>query len=225
MQPPLHLIRPRRPVGHVQIIRRMYDKSNMRFHAGLEDVFGNRIRVRILRALFRGERDGYTGRELAQKCRVSPSQAIRAAQSLEEVGIVAREIVGRAHVWKLATGHELALPLQKLFADEATSLERLNEELARRMNALPAERAWIFGSVARGDELPTSDVDVFIEVKTEADRRAVLDTMNRLSGDFAVRFGNPISTIVWRSGELRRPSNPRLVEEIARDGLPIGLGR
>jgi len=205
----------------VQIIVLMYDISNMRFHNGLEDLLGNGVRLRILRVLASETGHGFTGRDLARRCNVSASQAITALRTLEESGIVFRQVVGRSHMWTLAADHEWAKPVQVVFADEAAALERLMSELKRVLVKLPAKRAWLFGSIARGDERPTSDVDIFIEVKNHADRQTVLDKMSSVSGDFALRFGNPVSTLVWSSQEMRQPPNPQLLATVQSEGLPI----
>jgi len=199
----------------------MYDKSIMRFHGGLEDLFGNRVRLRILRMLASESGRGFTGRDLARRCNVSASQANTALQTLEESGVVFRQVAGRAHLWALAADHEWAKSIQRVFADEAAALERLMSELKKVLVKLPAKRAWLFGSIARGDERPTSDVDLFVEVKSEVDRQSVLDRMSSVSGDFALRFGNPVSTLVWSAREMRDPPNPQLLAAVQSEGLPI----
>ena len=193
----------------------------MRFHEGLEDLFGNRVRLRLLRVLASEVGRGLTGRDLARRCNVSASQAISALQTLEESGIVFRHVAGRSHLWMLAPEHEWARSIRMVFADEAAALERLKSELKRVLVKLPVRRAWLFGSIARGDERPVSDVDLFVEVKNEADRQVVLDRMSIVSGDFALRFGNPVSTLVWSVREMRKPPNPQLLAAVRSEGLPI----
>jgi uncharacterized protein len=51
------------------------------------------------------------------------------------------------------------------------AIDRLVAELARRPEV---ERVWLFGSRARGDHLPRSDVDLAVEAPA-ADRRARAD--------------------------------------------------
>jgi hypothetical protein len=45
--------------------------------------------------------------------------------------------------------------------------------------------------------------------------------MSRVSGDFALRFGNPVSTIVWTSRDLKNPPNPQLLASIRDEGIPV----
>lgn len=47
-------------------------------------------------------------------------------------------------------------------------LERHRDGVARLLGRYPVARAWVFGSVARGDDLPGSDLDLLIELTPNA---------------------------------------------------------
>jgi predicted nucleotidyltransferase len=47
-------------------------------------------------------------------------------------------------------------------------LEINRDEVARLLARYPISRAWIFGSVARGDDRPDSDLDLLVELKPGA---------------------------------------------------------
>jgi predicted nucleotidyltransferase len=47
-------------------------------------------------------------------------------------------------------------------------LELNRDEVARLLRRYPISRAWIFGSVARGDDRPDSDLDLLVELKPGA---------------------------------------------------------
>jgi predicted nucleotidyltransferase/DNA-binding transcriptional ArsR family regulator len=196
----------------------------MRFHNPLDDVLGNRIRVRVLRVLTRAGSRGLTGRELASMCGSSPSQTTASLQKLEESGLVVREIAGRAHVWRLAERHALAAPLNALFRDEAESLGSLKADIESVIGKLPVVRAILFGSVARSDERPTSDVDLLLTVRSPADKEKVEESLSAASLAFAIKFGNPLSTLVLEESHLRSPSNPSFLSNIRREGIDLQTG-
>jgi predicted nucleotidyltransferase len=199
----------------------MFCLSNMRFHDTLDDVLGNPVRVRLLRILTRNPAQGCTGRDLARRCAISPSQTIAALEQLESSGVVFREVAGRSHVWRLSREHVLVPMLTSLFQGERESLETLRVELKGAIRNLPVEHAWIFGSVARGDERPTSDVDFLVQVRTRGEKERVEASLSAISAQFALRYGNPLSTLVVDPAGSRRPSNPGLLERVLKEGVEV----
>lgn len=193
----------------------------MRFHDALDDLLGNPVRLRVLRNLARSPTQGFTGRELARLCSASPSQTIHALRSLEDSGVVTREVAGPAHVWRLSSEHVLADPLIGLFKQESQLPRVLKSTLQEVISGLPVHRAAIFGSVARGEELPASDVDFFVEIRSVRDRTLVEDALNAASPKLAIRFGNALSSLVLSEGQVQRPSNPALIRRIFQEADPV----
>jgi predicted nucleotidyltransferase len=193
----------------------------MRFHRPLDDLLGNPVRLRVLRVLSRSPGLGFTGRELAHLCGSSPTQTIASLHRLEDSGVVRREVAGSAHLWRLTTEHLLADRLVKLFAEEAGLLEELRCELKVAIRDLPVSEASIFGSVARGDEGPRSDIDLFLRVRSARQKDRVADEIAERTTSLALRYGNPVSTIVLNDRQVNKPTNPRLVENIRKDGIPL----
>jgi predicted nucleotidyltransferase len=202
----------------------MFDKSIMRFHDPLDDILGSGVQVRVLRLLTRTESLGFTGRDLARMCASSTSQTIAALQKLEETGLVTRDIAGRSHVWHLVGRHALVPMLKRLFREEAGSMSALKAEVQGLIRELPVRRAMLFGSVARGDEGPTSDIDLMVTVRSSADKERVEESVSAASLRFAIRFGNPLSTLVLEESHLRSPTNPTLLSNIRRDGVELETG-
>jgi len=193
----------------------------MRFHNSLEEILGNPVRLKVLRVLVRSVGTGLTGRELARRVSASTSQTITALEQLERSGVVHREIAGRAHLWFISADHVLSGTLARLFAEEAGSLDLLKRDLKVAIGKLPVRRAWLFGSIARGDERLTSDVDLFVEVRSRAKRKNVEDSLSGLSAEFARRFGNPLSTIVVDSARIRSRATSDLLVRVQKEGLPL----
>jgi uncharacterized protein len=151
----------------------------------------------------------------------SPAQINTALHSLEESGLISRDIVGRAHVWRMAEHHALAPVLITLFREERESLTGLKADLRTLIEKLPVERAILFGSVARGDERPTSDVDLLAIVKSRADKERVEEALSRASLDFITKFGNPLSALVLEEKRVRTPDNPAFLNNVLRDGIEL----
>lgn len=76
---------------------------------------------------------------------------------------------GRTQLYQLNSGHPLANALAALFLDEQRRWDGLMDairETLKRHDAVTA--AWLYGSVARGDDAPESDLDIALLVKWPA---------------------------------------------------------
>lgn len=159
-------------------------------------VFGrSELRRDILRYLFSGvEREAHPS-ELARILDYTPQAVARELRRLEDLGIVASEQVGRALRYRIATSSPLFPEIEGLVA-KTIGLEAV---LRRALDGLPGvEEAFIFGSHARGDERPDSDVDLL--VVGEPDPAALTD---RLAGAER-RTGRDVNVVTYAPEELRR---------------------
>lgn len=77
---------------------------------------------------------------------------------------------GRARLYGLNASHPLAASLAPLFHDEQrrwdSLLGSIREVLARHGAAVSS--GWLYGSVARGEDTPASDLDVALVVRSRA---------------------------------------------------------
>jgi hypothetical protein len=85
---------------------------------------------------------------------------LKALDRLVEQGIVHREEAGRAYLHTLNRDHLAARAVESLASMRAELLGRLRAELTS-WNPAPVH-ASLFGSAARGDGGPSSDIDLFI---------------------------------------------------------------
>ena len=200
----------------------MCDITNMRFHDSLDDLLSNPIQLKVLRVLHKAPNQGFTGRELARLCVASPSQTIRCLAVLESAGVVTRETTGPSHVWRLAQEHLWFEPLARLFGEEARALVELKATIQAAIRELPVERAALFGSIARGDEAPDSDIDLFIEVRTEGEKSTVRESLSALSARFALRFGNPLSSLILTRSQVRQGTHTEVRRVVKGEGLEVG---
>jgi predicted nucleotidyltransferase len=89
---------------------------------------------------------------------------------------------GRAQLYEPNRSHSLASALAKLFRSEQQLWEQLlvsiRELLAQHGPGVRA--AWLYGSVARGEDTARSDVDVALLVKTQAVAEQVREEFTEL---------------------------------------------
>ncbi|PSL08451.1 hypothetical protein CLV30_101423 [Haloactinopolyspora alba] len=92
-------------------------------------------------------------------------------------------------------------------------LERRRSEVARVLTRYPIEKAWVFGSVARGDDRPGSDLDLLVALTDEAQFDDYVD----LADEIAAALGCPVDVVTTK--ELA--SNELLQRRVNRDLRPL----
>src|SRR3989442_13645961 len=97
-----------------------------------------------------------TVRALARHAGISPQGALRLVNELSATGLITTQPAGRALPVSLNREHIAADPLTALVSLRGRLVERLRTELGDWQQLAGA---WLFGSTARGDGNPESDID------------------------------------------------------------------
>ncbi len=193
----------------------------MRLHRVLDQLFCSRVMTRTIRTLLRSGSSEWTGRELARASACSPPQTIRALNELENLGLVGKRVVGRAHVWHLDQEHVLVGVLRSLFTFEAELPTKFQLELKQALRGLPIQTVTLFGSVARGTETDQSDADLYIELSPRASEEEVQAALTPITIQFIRRFGTVISPLIHANPEGASPKNSHLRQAIREEGILI----
>lgn len=170
-----------------------------------------------------GTTAGLTGREIGRLLGARSHEGTRRVlERLALQGVVLREPVGRAYSYRLNREH--------LAAPHVEALAALRQELVGRLRDRIGEwqtqplLAVLFGSVARGDADPTSDVDLLVvrpaKVDPDADewRRQLLD----LERSTTAWTGNDTRVLEYGEREVRAAGrNERVLREAHRDGIEL----
>jgi len=201
--------------------------DKMRFADYLEEILSTRSDVRILRTLFRYPTKEFNENELARVSKVGQKTVNRAMPKYVSHGVVSVRTIGRANVYTLNSKHYVAEQLKSLFkAEEGAKLElkRMLKETFRADKTVISLA--IFGSIAKGREGPTSDIDVFIltQDKDGAKRR-----LQKAREAVMRRFGNVISEYILTPHEFEEKRRTPTIKEIIVDGeliigRPLGEG-
>jgi uncharacterized protein len=181
----------------------------------LDSALGSTTKIRILRALM-PLRSPVSGNEVRMLAGVRSKNGMQAAlNDLTDLGILEREHTGRIRLFRINRDHDLFPHLQALFENEAQRLARLRQALEEILTGGAVREHTVsiilFGSNARGDARPGSDVDLLIVTEPDqADR--VQDVLVGAIPELQHRFGLHISPYAL----------PReRVQERYRDGDPL----
>ena len=136
----------------------------MRFHDVVRDVFGSREKVSVLKVLTKTPNTERTSNELAKLAGVSVRGAINILSFFSEYGLVERRRIGNAILWRINPKSVIYEDLVKTtFEFEERLLERLVGDLKQGLAGVKVNSAFVFGSVAKGNEKPNSDIDIILE--------------------------------------------------------------
>ncbi len=69
----------------------------------------------------------------------------------------------------------------------------LTQKIAEYFKTQPVNRAWLFGSFARGEETPESDIDILVEYDENA--RISLLTISHMMGELEKSTGRRVDLI------------------------------
>jgi predicted nucleotidyltransferase len=136
-------------------------QSHLRYP--LTRLFGSPGNVRVLRVLADGLASSAS--QIASAAGLTPQGARLVLDVLAAQGIVAVKGSARTQLFELAAVHPFRQPILALFQAERAAWEdlvaRLRERFTKRAGV---QAAWLYGSVARGEDTLASDVDVALLV-------------------------------------------------------------
>jgi predicted nucleotidyltransferase len=194
-------------------------------HSPLDGVLGSITKVRLLRAIVPLTRP-VALREAARLAGVSVAAAQAALQDLADLQIVERREATAQHLYRFNREHALAPPIEQLFGAEHGRRQAIIDSLAKKLRSKPARgvrSAAIFGSAARGDDRPGSDLDVLIIVRDVQSERQVQEAMADLGPVLERTQGLRLSPMILTIDELLRRARggDPFVSEVVKDGMSV----
>ena len=185
----------------------------MKFHNVLDEVLGNKTKVKLLRGFFTYPEKEFTESELQRIAGIPQASVHRNVKSLLENGLLDRKRIGKANLYSLNKEHILYPLLRSDFEEERNILVELKEMIAGAVKDLSeVEMAVLFGSIAKGIEQADSDVDVFIVCK--GDKSRLEEKLKDLISVIRNKFGNPFSLMIKRCEELKELKTRSIYKEI-----------
>ncbi|MDH4257982.1 MAG: nucleotidyltransferase domain-containing protein [Candidatus Aminicenantes bacterium] len=194
----------------------------MRFHDLAEELLSSRAKITILKVLLRFPGKKYSGREIARLSGVSPSRASEILDLFWKNGLAHRLKIGNTYEWSLNQESVLS----KKVSDFIDLDEKIYQDLKSRIyKALDKEknviRVILYGSVTKGTEKHNSDIDLFILVKNEKDKEAIVEAINTLNFNLIPFYGNVISALIYSQREWKLKKERKILMHIDTEGEVI----
>jgi predicted nucleotidyltransferase len=159
----------------------------------LADALFAKTRQKVLGILFARPGRALHLRELARLAGVTPSSIQRELQGLVAAGVLLRESRGAMHEFRANPD----CPLYDELCGFARKTYGIADQVRNAFADLPIDVALIFGSVARGNEHATSDVDVLL-----IGEHGYRDALSRAQG-LEPRLGRPINIKFYKRAEFQ----------------------
>jgi predicted nucleotidyltransferase len=169
----------------------------------LNAVLGAPSHIAVLRSLYTTG-VGLTGREIARSSGVAVQATHDALARLAAANLVRWMQAGRAHVYELNRNHFLFKNgIQPLLEAESEFRSHIRSILKRALSGHVLSAA-IFGSAARGEDRPESDLDLIMIVEREKDREKAHARTSVVSERLLREFGVRLSSMAYGRSEFRK---------------------
>jgi len=168
----------------------------------------------------------FSGRELARRTGHGSTEGIRrAADRLTAEGIVLRRAAGGAHLYRLNRDHIAARWIEGLATLPEQLIERIRTIVADWEEA--ASLAFLFGSVARRQAGPTSDLDLLIVRRgnCDPDSEAWRSQLVHLQQAATALTGNDARVLEIGEKDLGGGRIEPVLEDVLREGVELAGSR
>jgi len=184
----------------------------MTLHDYASQVLGNRFTIKVLKNLLRYRGKVFTIRELARVSGISHPQVSKLVKELEAAGVVKLKPIGKAYQITLnEESYILKSMIEPVFRAEHETVNHLISTIRPFFHNRKIASAAIFGSVARGEERSTSDVDLLVVTE---DKDIANECVARASTATLSTFGTALSPFIMDKQEFARRRNEKLVKSI-----------
>ena len=156
--------------------------------SSIGDLLLGQTRGQILALLLGAPDESFFLRQIARQTGTSAGTARRELNLLAETGLIARSVLGSQVFYRANRDHPIFPELRALLAKTMGVFELLKNALAPLSRKI--DFAFVYGSVARGDDNASSDIDLMVVGAVSLDD--ILDSVRPLEK------------------QLRRPVNPTI---------------
>ena len=178
----------------------------MRVHDPLDKILNNEVKIKILRFLCKTEAE-WSGRQIAQEIKVSPAACHKALRELNNEGALLLRSVGRSYLYRLNKENIIISELLKpLYERESKIPDDVYRAIVRNISSLVIDdiaSIAVFGSMKKGKERSTSDIDLLVLVRKPEDKRKVEEDFGKVNEKIVGKFGNTVSSYIQTVEEFK----------------------
>lgn len=159
------------------------------------DLLFGQTRGRVLALLYGSPDETLFVRQIARQVETSVGTVQRELNLLADAGLIKRSTVGNLVFYQANQEHPEYPELRALLAKTAGVFQMLKRALAPLSSRIGI--AFVYGSVARGEEKATSDIDLMVIGAASLDE--VLDAVRPVEK----RLGRPVNPTIYSNEDLK----------------------
>lgn len=194
----------------------------MRFQP-LLNLLNSEAKLKVLQFVFKQSYHSMSERELAKLIGISNESVRRIMQEFHDFDLVYPQRLGTAVTWNRNKTSFAYKELKKV-VNPLNSLESPKDHLIKTIKSAlsdqPVEKVVLFGSVARGEERPGSDIDLFILTSNESTKLMLQEPLNKLGVECLKLYGNSFQPTVMTESDYAHPTNVYLMKNL-KNGITI----
>jgi len=189
----------------------------MRLNADLTEMFDSPVKIKMIRYIIK---PGFmmTGREVSRICGISASMAINTLKEFENINLVTNRRAGKSIVWAARSESYAYSVADRLFGKFSvfSAMEHLKGMLKDWANKRHPERVILFGSVADGTDTISSDIDLFVQVRTPGHKVEIEKSLEDVALNCTKLYGNVLNPYILTKKELRDKKDSSLIKNIEK---------
>lgn len=191
--------------------------------------------ISVLSTMHSNIQKWYYTRELAKLAKVSTWAVSKQFSRLVEKGMVLQREEGREKYYKLNLSNSRTRKLCELFETEKKEgffkenrrLAWILEDFRKRVSDFVPEAQVIilFGSAARGEATPRSDIDVLVSVSNSEEKKfkEVMDSVDKLANEVSGRYPGKLAPVVMMMKDFEKSlkEQKRFAVNVQEDGIVL----
>lgn len=185
----------------------------------LEKLFTSKARVKILEQVLLNPNSEYHIRELSRIVGISPIYVQKELKNLQSIGLLKSRREGNMVLYRLERASSIWDDLKRIFLKTESIGQVIREGLDGDNKEI--KYAAIYGSVAKGTEMTTSDVDMLV-IGDGVDDDSLLNSIAKIEK----KIGREINISTWTEKEFKKKSSEKipLLKEILKTPVIMIVG-
>ncbi len=190
----------------------------MQFRNFAENLFGSKVKVKLLKYII-SEGPITSEREIARLIGVSAGAISKTLKEFHALNLISPMRIGNAITWQL-NEKSYAYNYITLFFSKLKNREEPISDIQTQIKSLPylpdIKKAVLFGSIAEGRELPESDIDLFILVENESNRKNMMYAIGNFNNNCIQKYGNKLNAHIFTLNDMKSPKNKKFLENVMK---------
>lgn len=183
----------------------MVNKITMIYHNYLEKLFGTKLKIKVIRTLYKFKEKSFTLRELSKLSGITHQGLLKVLEDLNGMNLIKLERISNSIIIKL-NRESFLLNILKIYDTENNTLNELIKTIKKYyINNNAFNTIALFGSVVRNEERFNSDIDLLIITKN---KELVDKITKKCNTEVIKKFGNVIMPYILNKNEFSK-SNTR----------------